>query len=266
MHSIGAWVALSLTGVAAAAASAAVATFEEFGQPPYQLLPESFYNGSDYAGGFQSGGALFNNDFVDFGGGFTAWRGWAGSNMTDVTTPGFGNQYSAYALPGGGGAGSPHYGVAFAFAPGDAYIDLPPGAVPESVMVTNTTYAALSMRDGDAFSDPFGGPSGDEPDYFKLVISGRDASGAPVGAVEFYLADYRFDDNTLDYIVDAWTLVDLTPLAAARRLLISFESSDVGAFGINTPTYAAFDSLVWTPEPGTFIGLLTVAALRRRRG
>ena len=27
--------------------------------------------------------------------------------------------------------------------------------------------------------------------------------------VEFYLADFRFDDNAEDYIINDWTLVDL---------------------------------------------------------
>ena len=31
------------------------------------LASESFYNGSDGAGSFSSGGALFNNTFTDFG-------------------------------------------------------------------------------------------------------------------------------------------------------------------------------------------------------
>ena len=33
--------------------------------------PSGYYNGSDNAGGFNSGGIHFNNTFTDFGGGFT---------------------------------------------------------------------------------------------------------------------------------------------------------------------------------------------------
>ena len=65
----------------------------------------------------------------------------------------------------------------------------------ESLMVTNTTYAALSMRDGDSFAKKFGGPSGNDPDYFRLTITGKDSGGSTIGSVEFYLADYRFADS-----------------------------------------------------------------------
>ena len=57
------------------------------------------------------------------------------------------------------------------------------------------------MRDGDAFSKKFGGASGDDPDWFKLTITGNDSTGASVGSVDFYLADYRSSTNSLAYIV-----------------------------------------------------------------
>ncbi|MBK9128055.1 MAG: DUF4465 domain-containing protein [Phycisphaerales bacterium] len=258
------WIVFGCVG---ASACAATIGFEEFASPPYALGPESFYNGSDGAGGFTSGGAFFNNDYIDFGGGFYAWRGWSVSNVTDIVTPGYVNEYAAYNLPAGGGAGgSALYGVAFSNSPGDATINLPAGLVPQSVQLTNTTYAALSMRDGDAFAKKFGGLSGDDPDYFKLIITGLDMGGTPVGTVDFYLADYRFAQNELDYIVSQWTTVDLSSLAGASRLSFAFESSDVGPFGINTPTYVALDNLVLVPEPASvlLVGLAMLVRGARR--
>src|SRR5262249_15531077 len=67
------------------------------------LDPESYYNGSDGAGGFTSYGAFFNNSYNSM---FKSWKGWSYSNVTDVTTPGYQNQYSAYNLPDGGGDGA----------------------------------------------------------------------------------------------------------------------------------------------------------------
>lgn len=229
------------------------ASFEDLSVPP-----EGYYNGSDFAGGFSSGGVFFNNAFTDFGGGFTAWSGFSYSNHTDVTTPGFGNQYSAYHLPGGGGDGSPNYGVAFAFSRGDAFITWGEGLRPVSVRLTNTTYAALSMRDGDGFGKQFGGPSGNDPDFFEVTLHGLDSGGGSTGSVTFALADYRFADNSLDYIVERWTTVDLAGLSTlTRRIELEFASSDVGQFGINTPTYVALDNLQLAaiPEPGT-LGLV----------
>src|SRR5215216_6554162 len=79
------------------------------------LAAQSFYNGADSAGQFISGGAILQNHFTDFGGGFSSWEGWSYSNRTDVTTPGFENQYSAYQLPLGGGFQSANFAVAYKF-------------------------------------------------------------------------------------------------------------------------------------------------------
>ncbi|MEM9177023.1 MAG: DUF4465 domain-containing protein, partial [Myxococcota bacterium] len=88
------------------------------------------------------------------------------------------------------------------------------------------------------------------------------------GTVEFLLADYTAPGTEDDYIVTDWTFVDLSSLGVVSRLAFSFESSDVGAFGINTPTYFAIDNLQTVPEPGTALlllgGLAGLAAHRRR--
>jgi hypothetical protein len=210
---------------------------------------------------FSSRGASFNNTSTQFG-----WSGFAYSNQTDATTPGFANQHSAIA--GGGAGGSATYGVAYfsAFDPPPT-VTLASGTTVQSVSLTNTTYAYLSMRDGDPFAKKFGGASGNDPDYLKLTITGLDASDATVGSVDFYLADFRFTDNAQDYIVSAWQSVDLSALAAARKLTFSFDSSDVGPFGINTPTYVALDNLVAVPEPASLglLGVAVLATLQRRR-
>lgn len=208
------------------------------------LGPESFYNGSDGADEFTSHGARLNNTFTDFGS-FTAWFGWSYSNTTDVSTQDFSNQYSAYQLPSGGGDSSDNYAMAFAVEPGDSFIDLPDGRIPLSMRVTNSTWAALAMLNGDpnGFSKKFGGVTGDYPDWFLLTITGEDVLGASLGNVEFYLADYRFADNSLDFVVDTWTTVGLGSLIGARRLSIGLSSSDTGMFGINTPAYLAMDNL-----------------------
>ena len=67
-------------------AAAATVGFDDL-----SLAPQSFDNGADGAGQFISGGAIFQNHFTDFGGGFSSWEGWSYSNRTDVATPGFEN-------------------------------------------------------------------------------------------------------------------------------------------------------------------------------
>jgi hypothetical protein len=250
---------LLLAGIA----SAATVDFEEFGGPPWDLGPESYWNGSDGSGGFNSEGAFFNNTYTDYGGGFYAWYGWSVSNMTDTTTPGYENQYSANT--GEGADGSEFYAVAYVSEPGEACVELPAGQLPESLMVTNTTYATLSMLYGDDFTDPFGGPTGDDPDWFLLTVTGIDNQDQIVGTVDFYLADYRFDESADDYIVAEWTSVDLAGLSGAATLSFGLSSSDVGPYGLNTPAYFAMDNLVFTPEPASAVLFLVGLVLLKRR-
>ncbi len=238
------------------------------------LPTESFDDGAAGSGGFTSGGAFFHNTFETFDGGFTAWSGWAISSMTDTATPGFGNQFSAFT--GQGAGGSDTYAVGFNAGPelDVSWIELPTGTTPRSISVTNTTYAALSMRDGDAFAKQFGGADGTDPDFFSLTIHGLREDDSPVGALEVSLADYRFTDDSMDFILDEWISVDLSSLDGAAKLSFTIDSSDVGPFGINTPAYFAIDNLevVAVPEPSTWCLLATLAVpyvgwyRRRRRG
>lgn len=257
----------------------ATATFEDLGL----LAPETAEDGfglTPYTTGtafgevenwnrFTSGGIAFENRTIPA---FGSWNVWAYSNKTDVETAGFGNDLSGWA---GGGAdpltgatvAGESYGIAFSSS---IEIALPTMAQqPTSVMVTNTTYAALAMRDGDAFSKKFGGADGADPDFFLLTILGENAAGSITGSVDFYLADYRSEDPSGDYIRSEWSTVDLSPLGSGvSKLRFELSSSDNGAFGINTPTYFAIDNLVVVPEPSSML-LLSFGIggwfMRRRR-
>lgn len=244
--------------IAIASPSASVSAEQVVDFEDLILTPESFYNGSDGAGGFTSQGAFFNNSFNPT---FNSWSGWSYSNTTDTTTPGFLNQFSA--ITGSGFGGSSNYGVAFTFDPGSSFINLPNGKTTKSVQITNTTYAVLSMLNGDQFAKKFGGVSGDDPDFFLLTITGLNATNQTVGTVDFYLADYRFNDNSQDYIVDSWETVDLSSITGATKLSFAVTSSDIGSFGLNTPAYFAVDNLVLksVPEPTSSLSLLALGTL-----
>ena len=214
------------------------AGFENFGLAPGEAL-----NGSDGSGGFASGNIFLPNDYNED---FNAWSGWAISATTDTETPGFTNDLSA--ITGGGAEGSTTYAVTFAGGDGSV-IELQgeaAGGVVEGLFVTNSTYATLSMLNGDSFAKKFGGETGDDPDFFKLTVRAYLDGSLSIDSVEFYLADYRFEDNSQDYIVQEWTYLDLTPLGNADSLFFSLASSDVGDFGINTPGYFCIDNLTTT--------------------
>lgn len=238
------------------AMAVSTATFEEV-----VLAPESFHNGQTSTG-FNSGGVYFYNEFIDAGT-YTYWQGTAASNVTDTTTPGFTNQYAAWT---GSGDQSANYGI----VTGGNRIELPVPTTVQGLQITNTTYAALSMRDGDFFVDPFGDPDngGLVEDWFSVIITGKDASGAEIGSVEFYLADYRFADSGQDYILDTWEWVDLTALGNnVSTLEFSWDGSQKGQYGINIPAYAAIDNLTVAevPEPAALSVLMVALTLVIRR-
>lgn len=226
------------------------------------LPAQSFYNGgpATNTAGWSSGGVRFGNSYTADWGGY--WDGFVYSNVADATTAGFGNQYAAYS--GGGVGGSGIYAVVYAGS--SAFFDLPAGYVAQSVALTNTTYTALDMLNGSGFSKKFGGASGADPDFLDVVLTGYaglGGAGATTGSVTFRLADYTFADGASDYIVSAWSTVDLSPLGSAASVRFSWLGSDVGMFGLNTPAYVALDNLALTaiPEPSAFAGLAGLAGL-----
>ncbi|KLU03814.1 Cell surface protein [Rhodopirellula islandica] len=212
------------------------------------LDAESFHNGSDLSGAIVAGPLEFPNVYNEQ---YDFWSGWAASNVTDVATPGYSNQYAAYSNLSGDQPGGGDSSETFLIGAGSGD-SAPTLTLPEtmsdarfaSISLTNSTYAALSMQQGDSFAKQFGGETGDDPDYFLLTIVGLDLSGETVGSVDFYLADYRFENNSLDYIVGEWTTIDLTSLDGASQLRFDLSSSDVGDFGMNTPAYFAADNVI----------------------
>ena len=240
MKGLALFIAVSLL---APAANAGIADFEDLG-----LSPESYWNGSDDSGGFTSGLGWFNNSYTDWGGGFYSWGGFGYSNITDTATGGIAGQYNA--ITGAGQGGSANYAVAWV----DTFNQTIPTVILDSpglvggLYVTNNNYAYYSMLNGDIFCKKFGGETGDDPDWFLLTITGKDFADSSTGTVDFYLADYQFADNGLDYIVDTWQWVDLTSLGMVKSLEFTLSSSDAGQWGMNTPAYFAIDTIVSAME------------------
>ncbi len=215
--------------------SQTVSTFDSL-----QLAQDSFWNGSasPLGSSFKSGNAIFSNYYDTSYGGF--WSdGWAYSNMTDSTSPGFNNLFSA--KPGKGFANSANYAIgqqnAIIRLSGKAL-----GKVVSGFYITNSTYAYYSMRDGDFISKKFGGDTGTDKDYFKLKIQKYYGGALSNDSVVFYLADFRSADSTKDYIVNNWRWVDLTSLGNVDSLTFKLSSSDNGQFGMNTPAFFCMDN------------------------
>lgn len=225
------------------------------------LQPQSYWNGADETGGFSTGGMFFNNSYAYYPDTeYTAWSGWAYSNITNNAVGGPDNQYASITGGGISGAGS-NYAIAFTYEPNDSYIDLGTEQV-LSIRVTNTAYAYYSMKNGDPFAKKFG-----PTDWFKLTITGYSeigAGGSSTGSVDFFLANGT-------NILNQWSSIDLTSLSlGARSLGFELTSSDNGVYGMNTPAFFTLGSLTVVPEPGTlilagFAGLTLIVARKSRK-
>ncbi len=212
-----------------------------------ELEEESYWNGSDESGGFKSGNVFFPNSFTDWGDGVTSWAGFSVSNITDNETPGFENEYSN--ITGSGVDGASNYAVAYISDP-ETYeknfsfdlVDEAKGDKIEGMFITNSTYAYFTIRDGDDYTQAF-----DQDDWFLVTFTGY-LNGETTNSVEFYLADFRSSDESEHYIVNTWEWIDLLELGNVDKVKISLSSSDVGDYGMNTPSYICIGKAITIKE------------------
>lgn len=198
------------------------------------LADTGFWNGFDGTTTRSSQGATLK---VRFTASYGSWSGIAVSRRSDTVTAGYLNQYSAF--PGSGAGGSKQFGIWNGFSSDSALsFDAPRRVV--DVQVANTTYAGLSMTKGDQFAKAF---SHAGKDWFEVTFHGISAAGDTTGKVVVVLADFR--TATAPGILRGWKGVDLRPLGTVSRITVSFASSDVGTYGMNTPAYVAIDDLRW---------------------
>lgn len=225
------------------AQTSSTVTFEDL-----TLAVDTFYNGSDNAGHFVSDGATFNNTYDAE---YAMWSGgFAYSNMRNDSTAGFTNMYSA--SPASGAESSSTYAL---FNPGfgtmqtmlfDSPVQL------NKISFTNTTYAYLSMRDGDAYSKKFGSntnAAGEEDgtngkDFFYITVYALGDNNEKIDSTEVYLADFRSDNADEHFILNTWKEVAIN--LTASKFSFKLTSSDNGEFGMNTPSFFALDNIVYS--------------------
>ena len=201
------------------------------------LGDSGIWNGSDGSGGITVDNGFFKNYYDDT---YKSWSGFAISNKTDKSTQGYVNQYSSIA--GTGAAGSQKYAVLYSYND-DSIAFLSPQRI-TNISISLSTYGYLSMKNGDDFAKKFGGITGNDKDFFTVEFAAIDNEGqiryfdTPV-----YLADFRFDDNTEDYIYDGWVNINLGAVGYVKYLVIHLDSSDKTGDLINTPTYLCIDNI-----------------------
>ena len=183
-----------------------------------------------------SGGWLFTNNTQNgYWGGFTA------SNRTDLNQSGLDAQYTAAA--GCGYDGSTQYAVAYTMGvQTDVYAADGQSHTVTGCYVTNDLWTYQDILQGGYGEPPYGGTSGNDPDWFKVTATGKNASGQVVGTLDFYLADYRFSNNEEDYVLNTWEWFDLSPLGNVATISFSLSSSRGSGYNMITPAYFCMDN------------------------
>ena len=225
-------------GIFKMSAQITVADFETF-----TLSPNSAYS-STVSAAFQTTNAIF--PFIYSGGFWTG--GFSYTNKYDSATAGFGNLYGVKPLKGYNSSNiyvvAQDRGVITLKAPFDTF---------DGFYITNTTYAYKSIKNGDFVARKFGDttgtktgttvPQGSAADYFSVTTKGYYNGVVKTDTVAFFLADYRFANNSLDYIVSTWQYVNTSILGQVDSVKFFMNSSDKGQFGINTPLFFGIDNV-----------------------
>ncbi len=193
---------------------------------------------------FVNGNAVFT---VNTGG---IWNGGTVcSAQTDTVTADYTNEYSSITGSGApiGGVNSKKYGVVYGPATLSCTKDSTGYYFIHSIMLTNSTYTYRTILNGNTFSKKF--VTGD---WFKVIITGY-KNGIQTGQVEYYLADFR---NGKSFILKTWTSIELSGLGGeVDKVIFTFDSSDKGQWGINTPTYVCIDNIYFTQNYSFPLGL-----------
>lgn len=215
-----------------------IETFETF-----SLDTNSFYKDTNSVP-FTGSNATFRHKWTT--GGFAYWSGgFSYTNKKDTANGNFSNLYNCRAL---NGYNNSNYYVT---GQNNGIIKLnAPFSIVDGFYFTNTTYAYKSMKFGDSFAKKFGGVSGNDPDYFRVIVKGYKNGILKSDSSVFYLADFRSSNNSLDYIVEGWQYVSCSNIGQVDSIKFTMQSSDVGSFGINTPLFFSLDNFTTSSSVG----------------
>ena len=183
-----------------------------------------------------SGGWLFTNSNQ-----YGYWGGFTASNRTDLNQSGLDAQYTA--ATGCGYDGSTQYAVAYTMGvQTEVYAADGQSHTVTGCYVTNNLWTYQDILQGGYGELPYGGITGNDPDWFKVTAIGKNAIGQTVGTLDFYLADYRFANNAEDYVLNTWEWFDLSPLGSVATISFELSSSRGSGYNMITPAYFCMDN------------------------
>lgn len=195
---------------------------------------ESHWNGAKGNGYFLSGSYKFHNGGQPQ---YNYFYDCMYSNETATTYSGLQDQWRN--IVGKGYDNSENYGISY---PKEGTIDVMNKENGDNIRgfyVTNTAWVYDAVKKGDGMSNEPGGFK--KGDYFKLIIKGKKADNTE-SQVEYYLADYRAENEADHYVLDTWQWVDLSSLGEVKSVSFKMEGTKKNNYGLTTPTYFAFDN------------------------
>ena len=185
----------------------------------------------NYTGSFTSNSTNFYNTYTQE---YSSWTGFSCSSLADSSVNGD-YTHDMYLYGTTGANNSKKFAIAYSDS---AYFTLSAVKSIKSVYVNNTTYTYKTIHDGNSYASAFKSGS-----YYCVKFTGYDVNGKMTGSATAYLADYR---NGKNHIVKNWEKIDLSTLGKVKKVVLTFDSSDKGTYGINTPTYVAIDDVAFT--------------------
>ncbi|VBB46062.1 conserved hypothetical protein [uncultured Paludibacter sp.] len=184
----------------------------------------------EYFNQFTDGFFIFDNYYNPA---WESWSGFAYTNKSDVTTTGYKNNS---AITGKAATGKVYVTANInIYSPAKISFNYGNSFIIKGMYVTNSTYAYLSMKNGDSFAKKF-----TDGDWFKLEIIGTSETGQQTTPIEVYLADFR-DGKT--EMLNTWKWIDTQKLGKIKSISFSLSSSDNGQYGMNTPSYFCLDGI-----------------------
>lgn len=208
------------------------------------LAPESFYNGlgkddpsytsPGTSSQFVSGSFAFDTERHTS----TWWGGFALSNQTSTVFESYADQFKSAV---GSGHNSANYAVVYSYTGANYAANVTnaaDGADVSGFYVTNTANNVNAYVNGDGMSTAPGGFA--KGDWFKMTVNVVKADDT-TASIDYYLADYRADNEADHYYLDTWQWVDLRQFGKIKKVTFGFEGTKRNAYGLTTPTYACLD-------------------------
>lgn len=227
---------------------ATIATFEDL-----TLEPESHWAGpadnaeevagaygTEWVGTFKSGSYEFVNSVNP------AWGSWTGCSYSNKTATSFESfdkdQWNSAA--GHGANGSANYGVLY----GNSIPNMPmeiikvldggaEGRIIAGINITNSACVVECVKNGNGVAQKFAQGS-----WFKVIFTGTKADKS-TASVDYYLADYRSENEAAWTCLTDWAWLDLSSLGKVVSLSISFDGTDKSYGYLNTSTYVCIDNV-----------------------